>query len=218
MEPQPRKPAKRSAATARARTGAARHEVVRKPSVSLQDTRAMVEMVGNGPAVRGRGLGLVAIHSYARKLIRHLLPGAVALAIAFVGVAAIGNRYETTIENARVEPSVVQPGSYGVLKFHSLGLDKACHGVVTRAIIDAQGIVQHLPETDAVKFNPKTNQFERPFPVPLKTAPGPATYVGVVVRWCNPIQRFFWPIVSTTRLPFVVGDSPVTVYVPEPKS
>lgn len=133
------------------------------------------------------------------------------------GVAAIGNRFQATIENARIEPSIVQPGSYAILKFHSLGLDKTCQGIVSRSIIDAQGVTQHLPEADAVKFNPTTNQFERSFPVPLKTAPGPATYVAVVTRWCNPIQKFFWPIVSTTRLPFTVGDSPVTVYAPQPK-
>ena len=156
--------------------------------------------------------------SYPRKITRHLIPGVLACAVAFVGVAAIGNRYETVVENARIEPNIVQPGAYGTLRFHSLGLDKVCPGVVTRVIIDSQGVVQHLPETDAVKFDPKTNQFERPFPVPLKTAPGPATYVGLVTRWCNPIQKFFWPIVSTTRLPFTVGNEPVTAYAPPPKA
>ena len=218
MGPRQRKPAKRTASTARARTGKARHEVVREPRVSLQDTRAMVEVVDNGSAGRSRGLGLVAIHSYARKLIRHLAPSAVALTVALVGVAAIGNRYEATVENARIEPSVVQPGGYGVLRFHSLGLDKVCQGVVTRTIIDAQKIPHRLPETDTVKFDKATNQFERPFPVPLGTAPGPAIYVGAVVRWCNPIQKFFWPIVSTTMLPFTVGNEPVTAYAPPPKA
>ena len=157
---------------------------------------------------------------FARKVVRHLIPGVLACAIAFVGVAAIGNRYRVLIENPRVEPNQVEAGANATLHFTARGFDLACKGVVDRSITDSQGVITKLKETDTSNIKPIEHggfEFSRSFPVPAGAAPGPAVYKAVVTRWCNPIQKFFWPIVEETDVKFSVLP-PAVVLAPVPKA
>ena len=158
--------------------------------------------------------------SYPRKIIRHLIPGVLACAVAFVGVAAIGNRYRVMIEDPRVQPNQVEAGANATLYFTARGFDLACKGVVDRSITDSKGVITKLKETDTSNLKPIDHggfEFSRSFPVPAGAAPGPAVYRAVVTRWCNPIQKFFWPIVEETDVKFAVAP-PAVVLTPTPKA
>ncbi len=137
-----------------------------------------------------------------------------------MGVAAIGNRYSVLIENPRVEPNQVEAGANATLHFTARGFDLACKGVVDRSIIDSKGVIYRLKETATSNIKPIEHggfEFSRTFPVPVGMASGPATYRAIVTRWCNPIQKFFWPIVEETDVKFSVAP-PAVVLAPEPKA
>ncbi len=210
---------KRSTSTARARAGAARAKVVRAKRVLTENDAAVGDLPVGTARVDSVGVGSRTT-LFARKVARHLIPGILACAIAFVGVAAIGNRYSVLIENPRVEPNQVEAGANATLHFTARGFDLACKGVVDRSITDSKGVITKLKETDTSNLKPIDHggfEFSRTFPVPAGAAPGPATYRAIVTRWCNPIQKFFWPIVEETDVKFSVAP-PAVVLVPEPKA
>ncbi len=210
---------KRSTSTARARAGAARAKVVRAKRVLTENDAAVGDLPVGTARVDSVGVGSRTT-LFARKVARHLIPGILACAIAFVGVAAIGNRYSVLIENPRVEPNQVEAGANATLHFTARGFDLACKGVVDRSITDSKGVITKLKETDTSNLKPIDHggfEFSRTFPVPAGAAPGPATYKAVVTRWCNPIQKFFWPIVEETDVKFAVAP-PAVVLTPTPKA
>lgn len=210
---------KHSASTTRARAGTARTKVVRAKRVLAKNASALGDLsVGTA---RTDSISVGSCSAFlARKIARHLIPGVIASAIAFVGVAAIGNRYSVLIENPTVVPNQVEAGANATLHFTARGFDLACRGVVDRSIINSKGIITKLKETATSNIKPIEHggfDFSRTFPVPLGAAPGPATYKAVVTRWCNPIQKFFWPIVEETDVKFSVAPPAVTL-APDNKS
>ena len=210
---------KRSTSTARARAGAARAKVVRAKRVLTENDAAVGDLPVGTARVDSVGVGSRTT-LFARKVARHLIPGILACAIAFVGVAAIGNRYSVLIENPRVEPNQVEAGANATLHFTARGFDLACKGVVDRSIIDSKGVIYRLKETATSNIKPIEHggfEFSRTFPVPVGMASGPATYRAIVTRWCNPIQKFFWPIVEETDVKFSVLPPAVTL-APVPKA
>jgi hypothetical protein len=74
---------------------------------------------------------------------------------------------------------------------------KVCSVVLEQVLFDSRGIRYILPEQEYT-VEPGTNgaeTFVLPVPIPDKFSAGPARFRAFRTYACNPIQRWFWPVV-----------------------
>lgn len=77
--------------------------------------------------------------------------------------------------------------------------ERSCAGEVIPRVIDGAGIVHeyaHIPTVyhSLMQSNPGT--FTKQLPLPTVIMAGPARYEAVVIRWCNVVQQYLWPIID----------------------
>ena len=75
----------------------------------------------------------------------------------------------------------------------------SCGGLIYPRWIDSSGAVSdNSLQPDAIPFRefrgsePQT--FQRPRLVPPELMPGEATFAPWTIRWCNPLQKWIWPM------------------------
>lgn len=111
-----------------------------------------------------------------------------------------------------IKPEIVQPGGSFTIYFIVRNITKNCPGIVHRTVIDAQGNVWPLRlsgtdyyDSDSVADRP-THTFPHTFHLDERAAPGPAVYRSHAKFWCNPFQKYIWPIDGpTTVLDFTIS-------------
>lgn len=84
---------------------------------------------------------------------------------------------------------------------------RACDGQLIRVFIDSAKVAYPTVTEPTVYHRTFSDQrtFQKKMIVPRGMALGPAYYTARVERWCNPIQRYVWPIKSNGLLiPFNV--------------
>lgn len=86
-----------------------------------------------------------------------------------------------------------------------------CEGSVTRKIIDSGGFVIETKAMPAMSYKligeQQSGTFSKQFMMPT-LLPGIATYQVITTYWCNPVQKYIFPITHIeVPIHFVVGDS-----------
>jgi len=114
----------------------------------------------------------------------------------------VGDR-DTVVEvvNARIVPHNIVAGGEVEVTWMANELRTDCGGEVHRTVIDSKGKrfpypVFSVVDRDDSDKQAKPQEFSRLIKLPAKMAPGPFVMSVVVYRWCNPIQKFFWPMVD----------------------
>lgn len=83
-----------------------------------------------------------------------------------------------------------------------------CSGVVIPRIIDSTGRIYEFARVPTVYqdlMRPGDRHFTKTLTLPAVMAPGPARYEAVIIRWCNVVQEYLWPMVDKPfPIPFEV--------------
>ena len=149
-----------------------------------------------------------------RRLACHLLPITCALALSYVVIQLVGNRYNPrTIVEQHITPNPVVRGTR-VFLVATVRDDRQCSGQIHRWITDHDGHVFGLPDAHAV-YGYVTPGVKKEFhlshqiDIPANIEPGPAVYHSRVERWCNPFQEYIWPMGDGYEVKFNVSAAPV---------
>lgn len=175
----------------------------------------------NGVALGGRrswwssngigGLASFGKTSWAghRELICHILAGTLAMGtIAPASYLLFDRGPIVTISNPQINPNPTVMGEEMVVSYDAIE-HRNCEGIVERVIIDSTNRISYFAPEPTIyheSIDNKTRQFRaRPMVVPtgLHLEPGKtegeATYRAYVKRWCNFMQKNFWPIAEPPR-------------------
>lgn len=113
--------------------------------------------------------------------------------------------------SAEIIPPAVYAGDAVRLRWKIVE-HRNCDGVSHRRIIDSTGKITEFethPTVYHAATSPSPLTFEVIMNVPIGIAPGPARYDPGVFRWCNILQKTFWPIEDAPHpVPFTVLPSP----------
>jgi len=117
-----------------------------------------------------------------------------------------GAAIETT--NFHFNPDVLRPGAKtrAAWTVKTLRDPDQCRGLVHRSLIDSQGQVFAFSTIDAVIHGSigEVHTYYYPWTIPTGLAPGPAIFRRNVDRWCNPLQRWVWPMHEVHETTFTV--------------
>lgn len=146
--------------------------------------------------------------SMFRTVLCHAAPALIALCIGALSIMIVDRSLPFTQTWGRIVPPVVMAGQDVTFHFE-LYRHVAYDGVVQRWIVDANGIVYHLKDTDtasAIAPLNKATEIVKSFPIPCGISVGPAKYhsVALVHTWWNLVQRFIWPVPNEVDYPFTV--------------
>lgn len=127
-------------------------------------------------------------------------PVIVALLLAVPVIMICDHRTVRTIDHVTVTPDPVRPGETAILIFTATDY-RACYNKTSRWLTDSKGFRYYLVDHDSTEYDEDvgkpSHQFVREFPIPKSMSSGTATFHARVTRWCNPLQRIFWPMYST---------------------
>lgn len=74
-------------------------------------------------------------------------------------------------------------------------VNRVCEGVYMRRIVDSGGFITNSKSTPLNLADKITGET---FVLPLML-PGSATYQVFTTYWCNPLQKYIWPIMNTEK-------------------
>jgi len=154
--------------------------------------------VGYSSNVSGTRLALMP---WYRRYACHIAPILAALFIGFIGAALLDRAEPTPVLQAYIEPQVIHPGGVGTIHY-TIREDRVCDGIVHRWLVDSRGVIFDLVDipTEHAKPDADSNitSFAREVPIPWGISSGPAGYYADTYHWCNPLQKYLWPIHKTT--------------------
>lgn len=136
---------------------------------------------------------------------------------SFVGVAIIApvlvmlfDRREVVQLDAGksyIVPSPARPGTTISITWSAIPL-RNCAGTVIPRVIDSTGRIYEFARSATVYqdlMRPGARQFTKALTLPTVMPAGPARYEAVVVRWCNVLQEYLWPMIDRPfPIPFEV--------------
>ena len=94
-------------------------------------------------------------------------------------------------ENGEIGPNPAKPGEMVTVTWQVRQLRNGCEGIVLRQVI-AGGRIWDVGTIR--KMGADIPKLGGQFMLPVAAAEGPAVYRVRPQRWCNPIQRIFWPM------------------------
>lgn len=109
-------------------------------------------------------------------------------------------RQPVTLELISFEPNSVHEGDEATVTYKSVVHKDGCGGELLRTIVDSAKKVTAFVREPTIFNGRKIGNTEKEFifsktlTIPRGLTPGPAIYVPLIDRWCNPLQRFLWPI------------------------
>lgn len=113
--------------------------------------------------------------------------------------------------DVHIIPPEVATGDIASVAWRARELRPNCGGRVYRRFVDSTGrLVEFAPIPTFIHDHaPGTLvDFLNSFEIPRGLAPGEAYYEPVVERWCNPLQKLFWPMVDKPiKAGFIVIDN-----------
>lgn len=124
------------------------------------------------------------------------------VSVTYIGTLLLDRRSVLSIESVVISPNPVRPGETISITWSGVA-HRSCDGEVIRQIVDSSGRVFDYARIDTAYHDiahrgvPKT--FTRYLQTPADMAPGPAEYRTIVRRWCNSLQRIFWPMIERGR-------------------
>ncbi len=106
-----------------------------------------------------------------------------------------------------IRPNPVKAGDTISITWRAIP-HRHCAGTVIPRIIDSTGRIYEFARIPVVYhhiMNFGGQSFTKTLTLPTVMAPGPARYEAVVIRWCNILQEYLWPMVDKPfPIPFVV--------------
>lgn len=127
----------------------------------------------------------------------------------------------------KMVPNEIESGSvvsvtWSVIKVRTFGdgvLD--CQGTFVRRITDAGGFVTDTKPQPTISYkligDKNEGEINKDFVMPV-LLPGPAIYQITTTYWCNPIQKYFLPIVNKEeQVHFIVKEPIIKAGPPGPK-
>lgn len=143
-----------------------------------------------------------------RRVACHIAAAAFAIAvISPVAIMLLDRRTVLEITDAKIEPSPVEVGGTAVITWTAIEW-RNCEGTFRRVIVDSENVEHQFGAEwtvyhDAMQVTPR--QFRKTFTIPTAAHAGPATYFTYIVRWCNVIQKYVWPMRETSpRIAFEI--------------
>lgn len=126
-----------------------------------------------------------------RRTICHILAACVAaLVVAPMTFWATDKQSPIIIHESAIFPPNVRPGSSATITWTATEL-RSCTGIIHRRFVDSQWVVwavTPVPSVYRALLKGKTT-FSREIIIPLGMAPGPATFTGARVYYCNPLHQ-----------------------------
>jgi hypothetical protein len=128
---------------------------------------------------------------------------------ACIGIALvmIGDRRDVVeMKFLSLFPTTLSPGAPAIITWETKVLRPGCDGEVTRQIIDSSRVVFTYAKNQSV-INPDSTpkQFSGTFIVPNGVHTGAGIHRTTAVRWCNPLQKWLWPLHDPVRdVPIVI--------------
>lgn len=138
------------------------------------------------------------------------LPPILATLIGIFLVLLLDRREPLKVESLTITPTIVKAGSSAYVIFGATE-NRDCEGIVHRSIIDSGGHVFTLAPEPSIYpslLSGDKKQFVKEVTIPLGVAPGPATYVSDLDRWCNWPQKLFWHFHNHYEAAFTVARVP----------
>jgi hypothetical protein len=143
-----------------------------------------------------------------REVLCHILAAAFALLVVTPPIVMLLDRRDPAeLTGGQMLPHDVRSGQAVTIAWDIIER-RACAGEFTPIIIDAGKQVHYFARQPTVyrdTLRPDGLRFYKHITLPTGLAPGPAIYTVQVERWCNPLQRYLWPIPSkAARIEFNV--------------
>lgn len=116
-----------------------------------------------------------------------------------VVIMLFDRRQPVTLELISLEPNDTHEGDEVTVTYKSIVHKDGCGGELLRTIVDSAHKITAFVREPTVFNNRKLGvekefTFSKTLIIPRGLTPGPAVYVPLIDRWCNPLQRFLWPI------------------------
>lgn len=146
-----------------------------------------------------------------RRLKCWIAGGIIGAAVIAPQLQMLLDRREVLTLDARashIAPNPAKPGDTITITWRASPI-RNCAGVVIPRVIDSTGRIYEFARTPTVYqdlMRPGDREFTKLLTLPTVMAPGPARYEAVVIRWCNVLQEWLWPMVDKPfPIPFVVA-------------
>jgi hypothetical protein len=104
------------------------------------------------------------------------------------------------------EPDHVVPGQHAQAVWTVKVLRPHCRGLVHRSMIDSQGHIFAFEAVASVIHGDvgTTDTYYYGWTIPIGMSSGPALFRRNTERWCNPLQRWLWPMQEVHEAKFTV--------------
>ena len=99
-----------------------------------------------------------------------------------------------TLSDLRVTPNTVMSGGRLEIKWNIDQLRVNCEGTVTQEIIASNSQIYPFAPEPTVYHEAGKHEYIKEMVLPAGMVPGRAIYRSNIVRWCNSLQRVFWPM------------------------
>lgn len=127
--------------------------------------------------------------------------------LAIPATQLFDRRAPVLLGQGRIEPFDVHVGQTVTVTWPVVEY-KLCEGEYTRHVKDRSNRIvffERLPTSYSDTISRDQKWFVKYWTVPRGLVEGPAIYWTDGFRWCNPLQRYFWPI------PFRAPDIPFNI-------
>lgn len=112
----------------------------------------------------------------------------------------LDRRDPAVLQHGSITPNPARAGDYVTLMWN-IKEYRACDGEFTPIIIDSGKKVHFFARQPTIyryNLSPDGSKFYKVLQLPAALPPGNTVYVVRVQRWCNALQKYFWPIESKT--------------------
>lgn len=146
------------------------------------------------------GLKIIPILPIQRAVWCHIYAAIFSLGILTPGAIMLFDRRQPVqLEITSIVPNAGRVGDELTVNYDVMIDRDGCNGELLRVIIDSANHVSAFVREPIVFTNRIGNFGERvhlskTFVIPRGVTPGPAIYAPLIDRWCNPLQRYLWPI------------------------
>ena len=136
----------------------------------------------------------------ARSVICHSLAAAISLSFAvFLGML-FDRRPVVDLDATKsfISPAPARPGERIFITWSAVA-HRNCAGYTIPRVVESTGRVFEYARTPTVYQDlmaPLARSFTKELILPAIMTSGPARYEAIVIRWCNPVQQYIWPMID----------------------
>lgn len=115
-------------------------------------------------------------------------------------IMLLDRRQPLQLEITSIEPNIGRVGDELTVNYDAVINRNGCGGELLRVIIDSANHVSAFVREPTIFNNRSMGKpgerihFSKTLIIPRGVTPGTAVYAPLIDRWCNPLQRYLWPI------------------------